>query len=65
MRLSRLFQPRNPLFWIFVILNGLSSVLSYVVRTYDLPWFAALVLTIFAIGNVVLGIRIALRLMRS
>lgn len=65
MRLSRLFQPRNPLFWIFVILNGLSSVFSYVVRTYDLPLFAALVLTIFAIGNVVLGIRIALRLMRS
>ncbi len=28
MKLQRLFQPRNPLFWIFLVLNGLSTVLG-------------------------------------
>jgi len=64
-RFSRLFQPRNPLFWMFVLLNALSSVLSYLLRSYDLSLSMALLLALFALGNVIFGIRIALRLMSA
>ncbi len=65
MRLSRLFQFRNPLFWIFVLLNGLSTVIAYLLRTHEFSWFIALILAGFALGNMIYGIRIALRLMRE
>ena len=63
MRFARLFQPRNPLFWIFILLNGLSTAISYLLRTHELPLLFMLLLAGFALGNVVYGIRIALRLM--
>ena len=65
MRLARLFQFRNPLFWIFVLLNGLSTVISYLLRTHDFSLPIVLVLACFALGNMIYGIRIALRLMRE
>jgi hypothetical protein len=65
MRLSRLFQFRNPLFWIFVILNGLSSIITYLLRTYSFSTGVMLILTGFALANFVIGWRIALRLMRE
>lgn len=64
-KLSRLVQPRNPLFWLMVTLNGLSSVLAYVLHAYDLPLAPRLVVGGFALGNAVLGLRIAIRLMRE
>lgn len=63
MKFSRLYQPRNPQFWILVILNVLSSAISWILRTHDLPPLIMLVLGGFAIANVLIGIRIALRLM--
>ncbi|MDP1651401.1 MAG: hypothetical protein Q8L56_01630 [Rhodocyclaceae bacterium] len=63
MKLSRLYQPRNPQFWLLVILNLLSSAISFILRTYELPAGFALVLGGVAIANVLIGIRIALRLM--
>lgn len=65
MELSRLVQPRNPLFWLMMVLNGLSSVLTYFLHAYDLPLATGLVVGGFALGNAVFGIRIALRLMRD
>ena len=65
MKLGRLFQPRNPQFWLLIVLNGLSSAISFVLRSYDLPTVVTLVLAGFAIANVVIGIRIALQLMAS
>lgn len=65
MRFSRLFQLRNPLFWIFVLLNGLSTVISYLLRTHEFTLPVVLLLTGFALGNMVYGIRIAVRLMRA
>lgn len=65
MRIGRL-QFKNPLFWIFVLLNGLSTVISYVLRTQEevsLP--IVLILAGFALGNMIYGIRIAVRLMRE
>lgn len=39
MRLARLFQPCNSLFWLFVLLNGLSTGISYLLQTreFSLP----------------------------
>jgi len=62
-KLSRLFQPRNPQFWLLIVLNLLSTAISYILRTRDLPTLPVLLLAGFAIANVVLGLRIALRLM--
>ncbi len=64
MRLARLFQFRNPMFWIFVLLNGLSTVISYLLRTQEFPLPLVLMLALFALGNMIYGIRIAMRLMR-
>lgn len=65
MRLARLFQPRKPLFWLFILLNGLSTVISYLLRTREFPLSVMLVMAVFAIGNMIYGLRIALRLMRT
>lgn len=65
MRIGRLFQFRNPLFWIFVLLNGLSTVISYLLRTQEFSLPIALVLASFALGNMIYGLRIAVRLMRE
>lgn len=63
MKLSRLYQPRSPQFWLLLALNGLSSAISFLLRAYDLSTPVTLVLAGFAIANFLLGIRIALRLM--
>lgn len=63
LKFARLIQPRNPLFWLLIIVNGLSSAISFVLHAYQLPLGANLVLAGFALGNVVVGIVIALRLM--
>lgn len=63
MRISRLIQPRNPQFWLLVALNALSSAISFLLRSYELPAALTLVLAGFAVANVLLGLRIAWRLM--
>jgi hypothetical protein len=65
MKLSRLYQPRNPQFWLLVVLNLLSTGISYILRSQDLPTPIVLVLAAFALANFVIGIRIALHLMKS
>jgi uncharacterized membrane protein len=64
-RLSRLYQPRNPLFWLMLVLNGLSPLLAWVVHNRPLNTAATLVVTCFAIGNAVLGMWFAWRLLRE
>ena len=65
MKLTRLFQPRNPLFWLMMSLNALSAMLAWIVQNRSLSAFAALVVAIFAIGNAVLGTWLAWRLVRQ
>jgi hypothetical protein len=66
MKLSRLWQPRNPAFWLMVALNLLSTVLAWIARSY-LNWrpLAALMVAAFAIGNALLGLRLMYLLMRD
>lgn len=65
MKLSRLWQPRNPAFWLMVALNVLSSVLAWILRTYPLVPLAMIVVAGFALVNAWLGIRLAVDLMRA
>jgi hypothetical protein len=65
MKVSRLFQPRNPIFWIMLALNVLSLVLGWITRSYSLNAWGMVVLTGFAIGNALLGTYLAWRLMRA
>jgi redox-regulated HSP33 family molecular chaperone len=65
MKLSRLIQPRNPQFWVLIALNGLSTAISWILRTHDLPTAVTVVLAGFAVCNVVLGLWIAFRLMND
>jgi hypothetical protein len=66
MRFARLFQFRNPLFWIFVLLNALSTFISHLLRTreFPLPVVPALA-RVVALGNMIYGIRIAMRPLRE
>ncbi len=65
MKLSRLYQPRNPQFWLLVVLNLLSTGITHILRSQELPLAIALVLAAFALANCLIGIRIALQLMRD
>jgi hypothetical protein len=48
-----------------VVLNLLSTVLGWITHTYTLPCWLALVVVVFALGNAVLGMRIAWQLVNS
>jgi len=65
MKFSRLIQPRNPLFWLMLSLNILSSFLLFIVQTRSLNTLTGLLVIGFAIGNTVLGLGLAWRLMHS
>jgi len=65
MKLRRLFQPRNPQFWLMLVLNGLSTVLAWVARHMDLSWPAATAVGVFALGNAVLGLLLMRNLMTT
>ena len=65
MKLSRLWQPRNPAFWLMVALNLLSTVLAWIARSYELAPAAALVVAGFAVANALIGLRLMWLLMRD
>lgn len=65
MKLSRLWQPRNPAFWLMIAVNLLSTLLAWVVRSYTLGTPAAILIAVFAIGNVVIGLRLIWLLLRD
>lgn len=65
MKVARLFQPRNPLFWLMLALNGLSSALAWIAHNQAFSVFGSLLLSGFAIGNAVLGAWLAWRLITS
>ncbi len=65
MKFSRLFQPRNPLFWILVALNLLSTVLSHVALNFELNTLGTVLVVLTALVNAVLGAFLAWRLVNS
>ena len=65
MKLSRLYQPRNPLFWLMVVLNLLSTALAWIGRSYDLEPLPATIVAAMAVGNALIGIYLTVRLIRE
>lgn len=65
MKLARLWQPRNPAFWLMVAVNLLSTLLAWAARSYTLTPVAALIVTAFAIGNAIYGLRLMWLLLRE
>ncbi len=65
MKLSRLKQPRYPIFWLMLALNLLSMVLDWVTHTLVPVVLVSLVITVFAIGNAALGAYLMWRLVNS
>lgn len=65
MKLSRLWQPRNPAFWLMLALNLMSTLLAWIAREFALaPWAAVLVI-VFAVGNALIGLRLMWLLVRD
>lgn len=65
MKLSRLYQPRNPAFWMMIALNVLSSVFAWILRSYPLSTLALAVVAGVALANALLGMWFAWRLVRD
>ncbi len=65
LKLSRLFQPRHPLFWLFVAVNLLSTLITWLLRSVDLALPVMLLLAAFALANAGIGLWAALRLMAT
>ncbi|HEY0847072.1 MAG TPA: hypothetical protein VGE12_17010 [Noviherbaspirillum sp.] len=62
MKLSRLIQPRNPLFWLMLAVNLLSLILAMFAQTRTLNTLGYLLVYGFAVCNALLGILIAWKL---
>ena len=65
MKLSRLWQPDKPLFWLMLAFNVLSSLCTWAMRALPLSTAALLLVGTLALGNVALGLLAAWRLMRD
>jgi len=65
MKISRLYQPRNPNFWMLVVINLLSMFLSYVAQNYTLSTLASVIVILFAVLNTILSMGLAWRLVKS
>jgi hypothetical protein len=65
MKLSRIFQPRNPLFWMMLAINALSMALAWLVQNRPLNTLGTIVVLVFAVANAVLGTWLAWRLVRN
>ena len=65
MKISRLYQPRNPNFWMLVVINLLSMFLSYVAQNYTLSTLVSVIVIVFAVLNTILSMGLAWRLVKS
>jgi hypothetical protein len=61
----RIYQPRNPLFWLMLMLNTLSYALGWLVQNRALSTVGMLVVASFALVNAVLGTWLMWRLMHT
>lgn len=64
MKLSRLWRPRHPLFWLMVLFNLLSSACSWALRSLPLTEAAMWLIAAAALGNMGFGLWCAWRLVR-
>jgi hypothetical protein len=65
MKITRLFQPRNPLFWMVTALHALTMMLAWMLHNRPLSTFGTLLIGSFALCNAVLGIWLTWRMLRD
>lgn len=65
MKFLQICQPRNPLFWLMLVLNALSYALAWVVQNRALNTLGMLLVGGFALVNAVLGMWLLWRLMKD
>jgi len=65
MKLLRIYQPRNPLFWLMLALNALSYALMWIVQNRALNTLGMLLVGGFALVNAVLGMWLLWRLAQT
>ena len=65
MKLTRLFQPRNPRFWLLLVLNLLSAGLTWGMRLPGVTSTAVVVMGMLALGNALLGMWLMWALVRD
>ena len=65
MKLTRLWQPSNPAFWLMIVLNLLSTFLAWVARSHELAPAAALMVAGFAVANALIGLGLMWLLLRE
>lgn len=65
MKWSRLFQPRHPLFWMIMALNGLSAMLSWIVQSKPLNTLGLGLVLLFLLGNALVSMWLVWRLLRE
>jgi 4-hydroxybenzoate polyprenyltransferase len=65
MKLSRLIQPKNPIFWILMVLNALSLALSHIVQTQQLNALGTVLVVGCAVLNAIASAFLAWRLVNS
>jgi len=65
MKISRLFQPKNPIFWILVALNLVSLALSHIAQNDPLITLGTWVIAVSALLNALVSALLAWRLVNS
>jgi hypothetical protein len=55
LKLRRIYQPQNPLFWLMLALNALSFALAWIVQNRALNPLGMLVVGGFALANAAIG----------
>ena len=65
MKILRIFQPRNPLFWLMLAINALSYALAWIVQNRTLNTAGMLLIGGFALANAALGTWLLWQLMRD
>jgi hypothetical protein len=65
MKWLRIYQPRNPLFWMMLALNALSYALAWIVQTRPLNTLGILLVGGFALANALLGVWLMWRLIQT
>ncbi|PPE67804.1 hypothetical protein [Caldimonas caldifontis] len=65
MKLSRIFQPRNPLFWLMLAFSVLSSVCAWALRAMPLTTLGLVLVGSVGLANALISLALTWRLIRD
>jgi hypothetical protein len=65
LKFGRIYQPRNPLFWLMLALNALSFALAWIVQNRPLNALGMMLVGGFAAANALIGTWLLWRLLAT